>query len=162
MKKAKWSAEMQKYGAFLCNRKRQTRNIRWCVLVTCLPIILKRQKHWKRSVFNAFCGAGNRTWTCTEGTRLEPESSASANSAIPAYLIFASDFYTVRQPRWSLLSDESYFSTWSTDIKTQKCDFIKSFNEVALPESSASANSAIPAYWLMQRVFYIETLDLSS
>ena len=30
-------------------------------------------------------GAGKRTWTSTELPRLEPESSASANSAMPAY-----------------------------------------------------------------------------
>ena len=29
-------------------------------------------------------GAGNRTWTCMKLPSLEPESSASANSAIPA------------------------------------------------------------------------------
>ena len=33
-------------------------------------------------------GAGKRTWTSTKLPPLEPESSASANSAIPAYWIF--------------------------------------------------------------------------
>ena len=33
-----------------------------------------------------FVGAGSRTWTCMREPSLEPESSASANSAIPAYI----------------------------------------------------------------------------
>ena len=36
-------------------------------------------------------GAGKRTWTSTKLPPLEPESSASANSAIPAYWIFPSE-----------------------------------------------------------------------
>ena len=50
-----------------------------------------------RKIRNANClrrlaaGADNRTWTCTELPRLEPESSASANSAISAY---GSDIFT--------------------------------------------------------------------
>ena len=35
-------------------------------------------------VMNIQTGAGNRTWTCMKLPSLEPESSASANSAIPA------------------------------------------------------------------------------
>ena len=38
-------------------------------------------------------GAGNRNRTCMKLPSLEPESSASASSAIPAYLVFANILY---------------------------------------------------------------------
>ena len=41
-------------------------------------------------------GAKDGTWTHTSLLTLEPESSASANSATLAYLIILSDFYTAR------------------------------------------------------------------
>ena len=37
------------------------------------------------AIASAFAGADNRNRTCTELPRLEPESSASASSAISAY-----------------------------------------------------------------------------
>ena len=42
---------------------------------------------WKtdKSKLVGFSGAGKRTWTSTKLPPLEPESSASANSAMPAY-----------------------------------------------------------------------------
>ena len=44
--------------------------------------VYKKEARRFRRAF--FCGAGNRTWTCMKLLSLEPESSASANSAIPA------------------------------------------------------------------------------
>ena len=40
-----------------------------------------------------FCGAGKRTWTSTKLPPLEPESSASANSAMPAYGLLHKQHY---------------------------------------------------------------------
>ena len=45
---------------------------------------IKSGVSWAISFSLPFDGAGKRTWTSTELPRLEPESSASANSAIPA------------------------------------------------------------------------------
>ena len=57
-----------------------------------MPALQKKHKkssvHNIKSVMNTRYGAGNRTWTCTALRPLEPESNASANSAIPAYHIF--------------------------------------------------------------------------
>ena len=61
---------------------------------------------------------------------LEPESSASANSAMPAYEVVTVNFYTERSLRGR--------GTSKSEVVTK----------VTSPESSASANSAIPAYWL--------------
>ena len=47
-------------------------------------LIVKIEYPQLKSVMNTRYGAGKRTWTSTELPRLEPESSASANSAIPA------------------------------------------------------------------------------
>ena len=43
--------------------------------------------HWKKPLPKKwfFSGAGNRTWTYMKESSLEPESSASTNSAIPAF-----------------------------------------------------------------------------
>ena len=76
---------------------------------------------------SGFFGAGSRTWTCMREPSLEPESSASANSAIPAYWVFAVNFYT-----------KQLFEDGATKSK-------QPFTKVTLPKSSASANSAIPA-----------------
>ena len=51
------------------------------------PLFKSAQKKQVGDCLPAFFGAGKRTWTFTEEPRLEPESSASANSAIPAYLL---------------------------------------------------------------------------
>ena len=50
-----------------------------------------------------FFGAGKRTWTFTKLPPLEPESSASANSAIPAYLVQGSHLvpFGARNGTWT-------------------------------------------------------------
>ena len=56
---------------------------------------------------------------------LEPESSASANSAIPAYSVLCPLIFTRRgPPRRSLLFGETYCSAESTTIKSHFCGFI--------------------------------------
>ena len=52
----------------------------------------KRQPFWKLS----FKSADKRTWTSTELPRLEPESNASANSAISAYSVGTDITFSVR------------------------------------------------------------------
>ena len=76
---------------------------------------------------------------------LVPETSASANSAIPAYLIFAVDFYSER-----LSGDGPDFHPKSPGGLNRghlnRCqEGRKDYTEVTRPETSASANSAIPA-----------------
>ena len=48
-----------------------------------LWVIFLKKPLKNRIAMRFFTGAGNRTWTCTSGT-LDPKSSASANSAMPA------------------------------------------------------------------------------
>ena len=60
-----------------------------CDLIHSLAIqvlisLLWNQKDDHPSDDRLLTGAGNRTWTCMKLLSLEPESSASANSAIPA------------------------------------------------------------------------------
>ena len=58
-----------------------------------LKISIKKNCRHKSTVLNH--GADKRTWTSTELPRLEPESSASANSAISACHTAFCSFYTI-------------------------------------------------------------------
>ena len=53
----------------------------------------------KRNCVQTQSGADNRNRTCMKESSLEPESSASASSAISAYILYPLNFYTVRAYR---------------------------------------------------------------
>ena len=64
-------------------------------------------------------GAGKRTWTFTKLPPLEPESSASANSAIPACLKCMGNNPTNFYIKQRLIKAVAYFS--SIDFYTERC-----------------------------------------
>ena len=80
-------------------------------------------------------GADNRTWTCTEESRLEPESTASANSAISAYFVFPVNFTRSGQPRRSLL--------FSCKLIFQLIPLLVDFYTVQATEAELFAKTAI-------------------
>ena len=66
-------------------------------------------------------------------------------------LNFASDFYTVRQPRRSLLSIKNLLFGLIRIYNNGYCRYYQLYTEVARPETCASAYSATPANTLLTR-----------
>ena len=116
----------------------------------------KKSEQWKRSQpYDWDLGAGNRTWTCTALRPLEPESNASANSAIPAYCsavcVNVCDYIIHRREcQWFFW--KKFFGIFQKLLcflekvwYTKPCDFICACSSVdRAPASGAGCVGSIP------------------